>query len=639
MTLSIIIPYYDAEPYTSELLNVLAPQMNEHVECLLIDDGSDEPFTTTHGWVKVIRKENGGPATARNLGIDKAQGEYLSFIDADDLVSEYYVDKLISAIERTHADIIDLSWKSFDKKGAQHNYMLRSEHDRLTNPSVCTRCFKRSFIGDNRLNELKDATEDEDFSRKLGYLEPGNYTHSAITDYMYFYRTSVPGSNVKNFKRGLTKTKRIIYYYPNVTSEMGWLVDEIKKDDEVNEVLLLTNYCAFPELKRYCTIMKPGGSVWGHYLKGERYNRFIKMEIPTKAQVIIYCEFVDMVGGIASFIYNTCQHLKDDYDILVLYDRYDSKQCERLRKIVRVMKNDPEKSVACDTIILNRVTDKIPSNVIYKKSILVCHACNQKMITLSPNNADYLVNVSQTAKDSWGETANNSTVIHNMSYPNAKELLLVSATRMCASDKGKNEHRIRTLAKMLNEKRIPFVWLNFSDKALPNPPENFINMGAMANIQSFIKRADYLVQLSDVEAYSMSILEALTLNTPVLATPFPSLFEEGFEDGVHGYVIPYDMKFDVEKILNIPKFSFEYDNASIKSQWKELLGAPAPKREVAVKEAPMHISVNVVKEFRDKYTGKLIRRGPTLLPEYRVREILNVQKENHVKLIEVAEAI
>lgn len=635
MKLSIIIPYYNAKEYTDELLDVLSPQMTDDIECILVDDGSEKPFKTKYKWCKVFRKENGGCSTARNVGLDNAVGEYISFIDADDLVPNYFVRKLLEAA-RTNPDVIEFSWKSLSStEGTQHNKKLNKPTDRLTNPSVCTRAFKRSFIGNTRFNEKKDSTEDEDFSRRIGYLDPTNkFTRAIISDYMYYYRTAVTNSKIKRFKKGLMKTKRVVYYYKHVTANMRWLIDEIRKEDEINEVWLLTEQNDLPELRKYCQISKPI-SIWGHYLRGEPYNRFIRMAIPIKAQVIFYCEYANMIGGISTFLYNTCQHLKDYYDILVLYDRFDPMQCDRLRKIVRVMKNDPNQPISCDTIILNRLTDSIPKNVMYKKSVQVCHACKQKVIDLNPDNVDFLVNVSQASKSSWGEKAKNGIVIHNMSYPEAKELLLVSATRMGVSDKGKNDQRIRTLAKMLNEKNIPFVWLNFSDRALPNPPENFINMGARVNIQSFIKRADYLVQLSDEEAYSMSILEALNLNTPVLATGFSSLFEEGFVDGIHGYVIPYDMKFDIQKILTIPKFNFKYDNKAIIEKWKKLLGSPAPKRVAPREEG--YITVNVVREFKDRYTGQLLRRGVTVLPENRVREILATQKEKHVKLIEVAE--
>ncbi len=634
MKLSIIIPYYNAKKYTDELLDVLAPQMSNETECILVDDGSDKPYKTKYKWCQVIRKENGGCATARNVGLNNATGDYVSFIDADDLVPNYFVEKLFENFKK-EPDIIEYSWKSLSsKEGTQHNNKLNGENDRLKNPSVCTRVFKRSFIGAVRFNEKKDSTEDEDFSRRIGYLNDTiGYKRAVITDYMYYYRTAVPNSKIKRFKKGLMKTKRVVYYYKHVTADMTKLLQEIKKEDEVNEVWLLTEQNDIPELKRYCQISKPM-AIWGHYLRGEPYNRFIKIELPIKTQIIFYCDHANMVGGISTFLYNTCQHLKDKYDIMILYDRFDPIQIQRLSKVARVMKNDYERTIVCDTIILNRLTDKLPSNVIYRKSVQMCHACVQKYFTI-PQGADYLVNVSEASKESWGAASKDGIVIHNMSYPEANELMLVSATRMGASDKGANEERIRILANMLNEKCIPFVWLNFSDKGLSNPPKNFINMGPRVNVQSFIKRADYLVQLSNVEAYSMSILEALTLNTPIIATGFPSLFEEGFIDGVHGYVVPYDMKFDVTKLLNIPKFNFKYNNNSIIRQWQKIFDAPAPLHFTDSNTDVENVSVLVLRSFKDKYTGKLVPKGYATFTRKRVNEILEAQKTQKVRLIEI----
>ena len=84
--LSIIIPYYNGGEYTKALLDCLAPQVTKDVEVILVDDGSKEPFKTTEKWLKVIRKENGGVSSARNAGIDKATGEYITFVDHDDLL-------------------------------------------------------------------------------------------------------------------------------------------------------------------------------------------------------------------------------------------------------------------------------------------------------------------------------------------------------------------------------------------------------------------------------------------------------------------------------------------------------------------------------------------------------------------------
>ena len=633
MRLSIIIPYYNTLSYTNELLKVLDPQITDDVECVLIDDGSTVPFKSEYDWLTVIRKENGGPATARNAGINNSSGEYIAFIDSDDLVAEYYVKKILQKIAETNADVIDFSWKSLNREGTQFDYKLMHDQDFLKNPSVCTRVFKRSYIGNTRFNEKKGATEDEDFSRRMGYLKNGNFTHRSITDYMYFYRTTVRNSNVKSFKKGLTNTKRIVYYYPKVTKDMTWLRDEIKKEDEYNEVILLTNHCELTDLSRYCQIEKPH-TTWGHYLRGEPYNRFVKVEIPIKTQVIFYCGQIDMISGISTFLYNTCQRLSKVYKIMVLYEYCDPVQKDRLARVVNIMKNNPDKAIVCDTIVLNRLTDKIPPNVTYGKSVQMCHACARNNISINPDR-DFLVNVSEASKESWGKAAENGIVIHNMSWPEKKELMLVSATRVGASDKGSNDQRMKILANMLNEKGIPFVWLNFSDKPLSSPPRNFINMGARVNIQDFIRRADYLVQLSDKEAYSMSVLEALTLNTPVIATGFPSLFEEGFVDGVHGYAVPFDMKFDVKKLLKVPKFKFEYDNDAIVKRWVDLLDAPAPLVSERKVEGPEMVNVLVLRSFKDKHTGKMITKGYAAFPRQRVQEILEVQRIKKIRLIEV----
>ena len=622
--LSIIIPYYNAEPFTSELLDALAPQITDEVEVIIVDDGSKVPFKTSYKWAKVVRKKNGGCATARNKGLDLAQGEYISFVDADDLVAEYFVAEILKKAEKQF-DVCDLSWKSLTTEGKQHDHLLTSDIDRLPNPSVCTRVFRRAFIGDIRFNELKDSTEDEDFSRKVGYLMPGSdIVHVSICSYMYFYRTAVDNSKIKRYKQGIMKTKRITYYYHHVTRDMMWLLEEIKKEDERNEVWLLTNQCDIPELRRYCQVSRPK-MIWTHYLRGEKYSKCIVIDIPLKVDVVMYCEYANKVGGISTFIYNWCQMFKDQYDILVLYDRFDDIQVQRLSKIVKCKKNDKSVPIYCKTLILNRLTDKIPPNVWSKKTVQVCHACTQIHYRI-PQGRDYLVNVSEAAKASWGDESKDGIVIHNPSYVDVKKsLLLVSATRIGAPDKGENDNRYIKLAKKLNNAGIPFVWLNFSDKPLKNPPANFINMDARLNVQDFIARADYLVQLSDVEAYSYSILEALTNNTPVICTPIPSAFEQGVKDGENAHILPYNMDFDVHSLLTVPKFRYNYDNQTIKRQWTKILNAKPKKKEYQKPSDVQNASVT------SEATGKIARCK--VLVNYRDMQLnQRIQKRTEMRL-------
>ena len=615
MMLTIIIPYFNAKKYTDELLACLNEQMTEGVEVLLVDDGSEEPYETDFGWCQVIRQKNKRCAGARNTGLDNATGEYIQFIDADDMVPEYFIERLLKEIRENPFDVCDYSWRSLDGEGVQHNRILRSRNDRLTNPSVCTRCFSRAYIGKTRFNTQKDSTEDEDFSRKLGYLDPERpCRRTAIPEYMYFYRTSIEGSKIKRFKAGLMNTKRIVYYFRHVTEDMKPLLEEIKKEDQKNEVWLLTERNDIPELKRYCQISPPM-QIWAHEFRGEPFGHCEVIEPPLVTQVIIYCEHCATVGGISTVIYNFCHYMREHYDITVVYERMDTMQISRLARIVQVVKWSPEKVMKCDTLILNRLTDKIKDNITAGRTIQICHACRQINFRI-PEDRDILINVSEAAKESWGEESAKGTVIHNMVMTKKSRcLFLVSATRVNTADKGLNDQRMRKLAEMLENEGIDFIWLNFADGTLRNMPPQFVNMPARVNIHPYIEKADYLVQLSDTEAYSMSVLEALSLNTAVIATPFPSLFEEGFIDGETGYAVPFNMEFDVKKLLKVPRFKFNYDNGAIIEQWRAVLGDTTPKKTYRPQNM---IDIVCIQKYHDKEKGRLIRPGEFIrVPEQR----------------------
>lgn len=565
MKLSIIIPYYNTKEYTDELLDVLAKQMTDDVEAILIDDGSNVPYCPKFDFLKVVRTFNGGQSKARNLGLNIATGDYIQFIDSDDLVPEYFISRLLKAIE-DDADLIEYSWQSLD--GKTFNYFVK-EGERLSNPSASTRCFKRSFIGEHRFNEKKDATEDEDFTRHLGInIHPIKV--SIIPDVMYFYRTDVNNSNVKRYKQGKCKTKRITYFFNTVEEGRTDILDAVKKDDEENEVFLMTNKNEMPELLYYCQVIPPI-RIWTHYLKGEPYFNCEIVPVPITAEIILYINYLAELGGIETFIYQFAKLMKE-HELLLVVENIPAMQRKRLGEVIKIDLYRQDKVYLCDNLIMLRILDLKPRNIFYKNSVQMCHACKTSPLYIIPQNSEYIVNVSQTSKDSYGDNSKDGLVIHNpIMKPKEKALMLISATRIPARDKGDNEGRMRRLAEMLNEAEIPFIWFNFSDNELPNAPKGLINVGAREDIMPYIKKADYLVQLSDSEAWSYSVLESLVQNVPVITTPFPSAIEMGIEDGVNGYLVPFDMDFDVKRLLKIPRFKYEYDNKAIKEQWEQIL--------------------------------------------------------------------
>ena len=619
MKLSIIIPYYNAEPYTGELLRVLAPQVSDKVEVILIDDGSRVPFMTDYQFVKVIRQKNKGVSAARNHGLDIAKGDYISFIDADDLVARDFVLKILTKIN-DEPDVIELSWKSLTNDNWNIDRRLMSENDRLPNPSVCTRVFKKSYIGNVRFNVKKDSTEDEDFCRKMGYLDPeSNFKRAVITDYMYFYRDNVSMSKTKRYAAGLMNTKRVVYYYPEVTKDMTWLLDEIKKEDEVNEVFLQTHNCEIPELKRYCQITKPM-SAWGHIIRGEQCGHLTKREIPVKTQIAIYRRIINNIGGLITFMFNFIEMMGDDYDITIIH-KDGIPQVRMLQFLPKVkVQCIKDKPIVCDTLIVLSFLDKLPENVTAGKVVRMCHACKTNPSWRIPQDYDELVYVSKTAMETHGVT--DGTVIHNFMKNKPQDtLLLVSATRLPAEDKGDIETRFRTLCEMLNRANIPFMWLNFSDGSLQKPPKNFYNMGVSYNMESIIRKASYVVTLSDSECWSYTVLEALTNGIPLICTPFPSAFEQGVKDGVNAHVIPFDMNFDVNILKDIPKFKYTYDNDSIKKQWLDIIGPP---KDYPKYNPEAHVLVRVNQFYYDnKLARNMVVGEEVVMNRLRALEIIN----------------
>ena len=629
--LSIIIPYFNTMELTYELLDCLAPQIRDDMEVIVIDDGSPEPFVSGYTWCKVVRYENGGLAKTRNRGIEISSGEHISFIDSDDLVSDTFVNDVF---EKMPFDLLELSWKTFG--GYEAGCKLNSEADRLFNPSACTRVFGRSYIGDTRFNEKKDSTEDEDFSIRLGYMKyQDGVVRKVITKYSYLYRTSDPNSMSRRYLKGLCNTKRVCYYFNHVTAQMTYLVDEIKREDEYNEVFLMTNQCDIPELSRWCQVIKPQ-QLSGHILRGEPTNLLSQIAYPIKTQVVIWTHKTFEIGGIETFIYEFCKSLHDYYDIIVLYDDMDIRQIRRIEPYCQVLKNDKNREIYCDTIIVNRICDSIPPNVYADRKIQMCHTCKQNSAFRIPQDKDQIICVSNASKDSFPVEAKDAIVIHNVyEKPQSRNpLFLLSATRLDTGDKG--QERMLKLAKELNDKHIPYFWIYFANVKLENAPKNMICAEPTLDIVDFMSKADFLVQLSSSESFCYSIVEALSAGTPVICTDLPVLPEIGVIDGVNAHVLPMDMNvtYDVEKIQNnrLKGFDYEYNNGELVEKWRSVLGNTTPTHNYNPIIYP-DVRVKVLVEYVDILLNKLLKPNEELtMAKDRALYLQNVK--HFVRIIE-----
>jgi glycosyltransferase involved in cell wall biosynthesis len=110
--ISVIIPIYNVEQYLRRCLDSIVNQTYTNLEIILVDDGSPDKspqicdeYASRDNRIIVIHKENGGLSDARNAGLDICKGEFISFVDSDDWVSQDYINELYSSIKNSHADI------------------------------------------------------------------------------------------------------------------------------------------------------------------------------------------------------------------------------------------------------------------------------------------------------------------------------------------------------------------------------------------------------------------------------------------------------------------------------------------------------------------------------------------------------
>lgn len=110
--ISVVVPVYNAEPYLKHCIESICNSSYRNLEIILVDDGSTDgsgeicdQYARIDDRVRVIHKENGGPSSARNAGLNVATGEYIGFVDSDDVVDPKMYETLYADMRENHAQI------------------------------------------------------------------------------------------------------------------------------------------------------------------------------------------------------------------------------------------------------------------------------------------------------------------------------------------------------------------------------------------------------------------------------------------------------------------------------------------------------------------------------------------------------
>lgn len=205
MLISVIIPVYNSEQYLRACIDSVMAQNYKNFELLLINDGSTDSsgkicdaYALQDTRIKVFHQENGGVSAARNLGIQESLGQWITFVDSDDILEEDYLAVLVSASSHSKADLIIQGFKKFgngiqkkmhvgDGLFSATDFVELFQIKKIQNFGFpFSKFFKREIIAKHLIRFPTSFSIAEDLAFMLMYLSKTQTIHlQAVHHYLY----------------------------------------------------------------------------------------------------------------------------------------------------------------------------------------------------------------------------------------------------------------------------------------------------------------------------------------------------------------------------------------------------------------------------------------------------------------------
>lgn len=168
--LSIIVPVYNTEKYLDDCLKSITEELTNDMELIIIDDGSTDNSINIYNKYKnenvnIYQNTNHGVSYSRNYGIEKATGEYLLFVDADDTMEKGWCEKLTKLILMQKEDVMfilsELPNNQVDKMQLL-NYIFKIENRYNWISTPWSKLYKREFLNNNNIRFIENIINGED---------------------------------------------------------------------------------------------------------------------------------------------------------------------------------------------------------------------------------------------------------------------------------------------------------------------------------------------------------------------------------------------------------------------------------------------------------------------------------------------
>lgn len=262
--ISVIVPVYNVEKYINKSIDSMIKQTYENWEIILIDDGSQDKsgeicdeYAKKSDKIKVIHKKNGGVSSARNVGLENAKGEWITFIDPDDWIEQNYLEELLKIAVENKAELVLCGYnrvttnkkEKINNNGQIISVGLRDFLIKTLNPQTgygfcIMKLYKRNVIKDNIFETKLSVGEDALFNEKVAL----NITKACFYEKsLYNYRIN-SNSVVRKFD-----TNYAIKYLNSMKINKSYLMETYNNDKEILQnyynfvafhvLLIAVNYC------------------------------------------------------------------------------------------------------------------------------------------------------------------------------------------------------------------------------------------------------------------------------------------------------------------------------------------------------------------------------------------------------------
>ena len=239
---SVIIPVYNMERYLERCLDSVLNNTYRNLEVICIDDGSKDSsleilrrYESADPRIVVIAKENGGVSSARNAGLDRMTGEYVTFIDPDDFVHPQYIEQFVMTQSETGADLVIGGFRGVSDTDLPIEMKSVELDDTKKWKADCVAVFKNHFLGGYCWGRLFSSLLVHEIRFPVGV----DYAEDALFFSAIWERTSDINCWVLN--------NQLYYYYKRLNS----VTDAISCERRVDTIrMFFHNAIERPEHKR-----------------------------------------------------------------------------------------------------------------------------------------------------------------------------------------------------------------------------------------------------------------------------------------------------------------------------------------------------------------------------------------------------